>query len=116
MSYLKPQNWQELGVYHRPSLDGSAGGITFITSDLYFKIKGMPEYFKGTWGNEDNAFAYKMMRLGYPFHKYPFEAIHLYHSHKTIKDDKIKSKISEIKRWNRMKWLSEIKQNEWGVI
>lgn len=77
----------------------------------------MPEYFKGTWGNEDNAFAYKMKNLGYPMKIYPFEMVHLHHEHKTVRNEKIKEKIDDIKLWNRQKWLSEMKMidDNWGV-
>ena len=113
---FKKENWKELGTYHLPNIDGSAGGVTFIKYDLFMNIKGFPEYFSGTWGNEDNAFAYKMKNLGFNFNLYPFEIIHLYHSHKTKRDENIKNKIFEIKQWTKKDWIKEISliQSNWG--
>lgn len=42
-----------------PSIYGACGGVTIVRKDVFFEIKGFPEYFKGSWGGEDNAFMNK---------------------------------------------------------
>lgn len=112
---FKISDWKEIGSYHVPDINGSAGGITFISSDLFLKVKGIPEYFKGTWGNTDTSFAYKMKHLGYNFNIYPYQIIHLNHTHKTIRNKNIQNKWLDIKTWSSEKWMYEIDNlQNWG--
>lgn len=114
---LDKRNWKEIGIYHKPNINGSSGGITFISSDLFLSVKGIPEYFKDTWGNEDTAFAHKVLKLGYKIKIYQQEVFHLHHNTKTIKDENIKSKWDDIKNWNSKKWKKETEKlgNNWGI-
>lgn len=101
-----------------PDLGAACGGVTIIKKDVFFEIKGFPEYFKGTWGGEDNAFMKKAVSFGYSPKIYDYSVCHLYHGHTTVRNDQVRKKWStDIKNWSDKKWIIEtynIKEN-WGV-
>lgn len=102
--------------YKTPDPRGGCGGITLIDRDLFEKVKGIPEDFRGTWGREDNSFVYKMMNLGYSFKMYNAKIYHLHHSSRTIKDKSIQDKFLTMQHWDKVAWehkISEIGDN-WG--
>lgn len=114
---IDTSDWTEIGVYHKPDINGSSGGITFINSDLFLSVKGIPEYFKDTWGNEDTAFTHKLLKLGYEIKSYGHEVFHLNHNNKTYKNESIKSQWNYIKEWDSEKWKKELEkiENNWGI-
>ncbi|MFW9899718.1 MAG: galactosyltransferase-related protein [Candidatus Thorarchaeota archaeon] len=96
---------------------GLAGGLIIMSKDIFMKIKGIPEMFKGTWGNDDNALWYKLQAYGYYFRSIPRCFYHLHHLHKTEKDADIMSKIDEIRNWTILDWKKYDNEigNNWGI-
>lgn len=112
----------ELPSFHRREglgfshANGHAGGITIISKKLFMEIKGIPEMMKGTWGNDDNLFWYKLNAFGYPFRNMGRLAYHLYHEHKTERDEEIRKQVPIIATWNKEDWIryNETIKDDWG--
>lgn len=101
----------------KPDLNNACGGISIVNSEVFFEVKGFPEYFKGTWGGEDNAFMKKLISYEYTPKIYENIIFHLYHKHKTIKNDDVRQKWAYLKDWSSIKWVIEtekIREN-WGL-
>lgn len=101
----------------KPDLNNACGGISIIKAEVFFKVKGFPEYFKGTWGGEDNAFMKKLIAYGYTPKIYNNIVFHLFHHHKTVKNSDVRQIWSHIKEWSDIKWITEtenIREN-WGI-
>lgn len=96
----------------------AAGGISIINKNIFFQIKGFPEYFSGTWGCEDNAFMKKLKAFGYKVEKYEQCIWHLFHSHQTHRSEEIRKKWhNELILWNDEKWIQETEnlKDNWGI-
>jgi hypothetical protein len=89
-----------------------------MSKDIFMDIKGVPEMFKGTWGNDDNALWMRLEAYGYSFRTLARCFYHLHHLHKTKKDINIMSKIDDIRRWTRMDWNEYHKSigDKWGIV
>lgn len=100
-----------------PSKDGAAGGITVVRKDIFFKVKGLPEFFQNTWGGNDNVFAYKVDIFGYKLDEFSTGALHLYHNHTQARQDHIRSKFQEVKAWDIERWQRELEHigDQWGI-
>ncbi len=97
---------------------GLAGGLITMSKDIFMKIRGVPEMFEGTWGNDDNALWMHLEACGYHFRSLSRCFYHLHHYHKTDKDSEVMSRIEEIKNWTILDWKKyddDIGDN-WGVI
>lgn len=103
--------------YREPNLNGACGGVGIIPKNIFFEIKGFPEFFEGTWGGEDNALMHKLKCFGYSFSKLNGEIYHLYHTHKTIRVQSIKNKWKDVVNWNKKAWVDENNKlgNNWGI-
>jgi hypothetical protein len=116
--YLKNDNiLEDYNKVIKPNLCGAAGGISIISSEIYYELKGFPENFRGTWGGEDNAFWAKFINYGkYSFKCYNQSIYHLYHEHTTLKNNNIRNKWTDIKKWDYNKWKNELNKigDNWG--
>lgn len=98
-----------------PSIVAAAGGITIIPKDIFFKVKGFPEDFKGTWGGNDNAMMHKLNTLGWKFKTLKCTVYHMHHEHQTKRVQTIKNKWKEIQKYNKKDWENAInKIGIWG--
>lgn len=102
--------------FRKPNMNCSAGGITIIERDLFFKLKGFPEDFKGTWGGEDNTFWYKLEAFGYEFRTVNADVIHLYHEQRTPRRSDIHEKHHQMSGWTKEKWQQRLNEigDDWG--
>jgi len=62
-----------------PSMMGAAGGVFYCPKDIFYRVKGIPEDFKGTWGGPDNSFLIKLKIYGYSFSYINAVVFHLWH-------------------------------------
>lgn len=99
------------------SLGGLAGGLIIIPKNIFFEVKGVPEMFEGTWGNDDNALWMHLEANGYKFRSLARCFYHLHHYHKTEKDKDIMSKVEGIKQWIGIDWDEYYKSigDRWGI-
>ena len=101
-----------------PSKIMGNGGITIISREIFYYIKGIPENFKGTWGGEDNALFLKIKKMGFPRGFFKSTIYHLYHSKSTPRVHHIIKKIKDIKEWKKRDWRTEMRNigDTWGEI
>lgn len=101
-----------------PSLRGAAGGATIIPREVFYKIGGVPEDFKGTRGGPDNALMAKLAKYGYPFDWIDATLIHMWHPTTVPINREIKAKIHEMLGWDGKMWESHIREigNNWGKV
>ena len=100
-----------------PSMGSAAGGAMIIPSNLFHKIKGIPEDFFGTWGGEDNAFWAKLKSFGYEIGKLTSEIFHLNHSPSTPRIREVQRKIFPMLHWNTSQWkeYNRVIGDGWGA-
>lgn len=98
------------------SLGGLVGGLIIIPKNIFMEIKGVPEMFKGTWGKDDNALWMRLKAHGYNFRSLARCFYHLYHLHKTEKNQEITEQINVIKNWTILDWkkYDEKIGDNWG--
>lgn len=106
------QDYKKIKI-RNPHILGAAGGVTFIKTDDFYKVKGIPENFPG-WGAEDNAFMLKLIAFGYKLEKVKSTVYHMYHKHKTNRCNCSinEIKLEEMKGWNKLNW--ENNNKSWG--
>jgi len=98
------------------SMDNLAGGIQVISIKVFEQIKGIPEFFDGSWGGEDNAFWLKLTSLGYTYENYLNKVYHLFHQSRSPFIEKKYSQLHDIKRWTKKDWLEHLNliDDNWG--
>ena len=100
----------------RPSVMGAAGGIFYCPKDIFYRVKGVPEDFKGTWGGPDNSFLLKLGVYGYDFCFMNGIAFHLWHQKNLPRVRKKQSLVWDMLLWKKDTWdkiLEEI-GDKWG--
>lgn len=97
-----------------PAPDAAAGGVTIIPQRDFFEVKGIPEFCRGTWGGEDNAFLFKLKAFRKTISKLNAKIFHLHHTQKTKVVDEIRMKVFDTQNWNRKMWL-ENTDIKWGT-
>lgn len=102
-----------------PSIHSAAGGVTCLRRDSFIGMKGIPEYFFGSWGGEDNSFMMKMMKFDYKVKPFTRSKLyHMFHKKTTKRDQNKLNKIHSIKTWTGKKWKEELDKigDNWGRI
>jgi len=117
--YLNSRYINNLNVYKtkNPSMGSAAGGAMIIPKSIFFKVKGIPEDFYGSWGGEDNVFWSKLIRLGYKIDRFKSTIHHLDHSRSTPRVAKIQQKTVPMLQWKGREWSKYIAliENSWGA-
>ncbi len=114
--YLKTkQEPQRFSRTRRPAVVAAAGGVTIISKDIFDKVEGWPEDFRGTYGGEDNAMFLKLRHLHPKRIKFTSTLIHMHHSHMTKRNPMRFAIYNTMKKWKMGDWKKHVSQmTDWG--
>lgn len=100
----------------QPTMMGAAGGIIYCPKDVFYRVKGIPEDFKDTWGGPDNSFLIKLDTYGYKFFNIDSTVFHLWHEKNTPRITNKQLFVWDMMTWTRKTWdlVLENIGDDWG--